>query len=102
VPAGTTMLVVRGQYEVRTGETGGTIYDTGNVELLNSSGGLLQGVLSLSNAAPTTVWTPFQLTFSSPHPGQVVRLRFRSSNDFSNETSFYFDSIALEATVTCP
>ncbi len=102
VPAGTTMLVVRGQYEVRTGESGTTVYDRGWLELVNSSNGLLQGVLTLTNATPTTAWTPFQLQFASPYAGQVVRLRLRSTNDFSLATSFYFDSFQLEATIGCP
>ena len=101
VPAGATALAVRGQYEVRTGETGATVYDTGRVELLDASNGLLETVLAVSNTTPTTVWTPFQRTFNSPYAGQAVRLRIRTTNDFSNATSFYFDTLFLEATV-CP
>ncbi len=99
VPAGTTVLRLRGQYEVRTGETGGTVYDTGAVDLVNTSNGLLQTVMSLSNAAPTAAWTPFNVQFGSPYAGQTVRLRFRTTNDDSFATSFYFDSLFLEATV---
>ena len=99
VPANTTILRVRGQYEVRTGESGGTVYDTGTVELLNSSNGLLQTVVALNNVGPTAAWTAFNVAFSQPYAGQAVRLRFRTHNDFSLETSFYFDTIFLEATV---
>ena len=31
--------------------------------------------------------------------GQTVKIRFRSTNDFSLETSFFFDSLALDATI---
>jgi len=103
VPAGTTSLVVRGQYEVRTAElAGSTVYDSGAVELTNAAGTVLETVLTASNLTPTTVWTAFQRTFTSPYAGQAVRLRFRSTNDVSDETSFYFDTIVLEATVGCP
>lgn len=103
VPAGTTSLTVRGQYWVATDEDpGSTVYDDSQVELLNSSGGLLQTALTVSNVGPTTAWTPFQVVFGSSYAGQTVRLRFRSANDFSLPTSFFYDSIALEATIACP
>ncbi len=99
IPAGTTQLTLRGQYAVSTSETGTSVYDTCNVELRNTSGGLLQSVMALSNRTTTTGWTAFQLTFSSPHAGQTVRLHFRSSSDISLATAFFFDSLALDATV---
>ena len=103
VPAGTATLTVRGQYWVATDESpGSTVYDDSQVELLNSSGGLLQTVLTVSNVGPTTGWTPFQVVFGSSYAGQTVRLRFRSANDFSLPSSFFYDSIALEATTACP
>jgi hypothetical protein len=103
VPAGTTALSLRGQYWVATDESpGSTVYDDSRVELLNSSGGLLQSALTVSNVGPTTGWTPFQTVFGNAYAGQTVRVRFRSSNDFSLATSFFYDSVALEATIACP
>lgn len=103
VPANATSLVVRGQYWVATDESpGSTVYDDSQVELLNSSGGLLQTALTVSNVGPTTGWTPFQTVFGSAYAGQTVRLRFRSANDFSLPSSFFYDSIVLEATIACP
>jgi hypothetical protein len=99
IPVGTTQLTVRGQYAVATDEIGSTVYDTCNVELLNSSGGLIQSVMALSNVTTTATWTAFQLTFTSPQAGQTVRLNFRAASDSSFATSCYFDSLALEATV---
>jgi hypothetical protein len=99
IPAGTTMLTVRGQYAVSTDETGTTVYDTCTVQLQNSSGGLLQNVMSLSNVTLQANWTPFTFTFSSPYAGQTVRLYFRADSDISNATAFFFDTLFLEATV---
>jgi hypothetical protein len=38
-------------------------------------------------------------SFASSHAGQTVVIRFRSTNDFSLETSFFYDTLALDATV---
>ncbi|HUQ05724.1 MAG TPA: hypothetical protein VM261_24640 [Kofleriaceae bacterium] len=99
VPASTTQLTLRGQFHVETNESGGTAYDTGNVELLNSSGGLLQSVMALSNVTTNAGWAPFNYTFPTPYAGQVVRLNFRSATDSTLATWFFFDTLALEATV---
>jgi hypothetical protein len=99
VPASTTQLTLRGQYHVETNETGGTAYDTANVELLNASGGLLQGVMALSNATSNTGWAPFTYAFATPYAGQAVRVNFRSATDSTLATWFFFDTLALEATV---
>jgi hypothetical protein len=53
----------------------------------------------MNNTTPTTVWTAFDVVTTSPYAGQTVRLRSRSTNDFSLATSFYFDTVFLEATV---
>lgn len=102
IPAGTTQLQLRGKYQVRTGETGATVYDRGFVELTNPSGTVLETVLLLTNAATHTAWTQFTFNFATPHANETVKVRFRSTNDISNPTSFYFDTLALDATVTCP
>lgn len=101
VPVGTTMLTVRGQYGIGTDELGTTVYDSCTVQLQNTSGGLLQSVMTISNVGATTTasWRPFQSTFSMPYAGQTVRLHFRATTDSSLATSFFFDTLVLEATV---
>jgi hypothetical protein len=99
IPAGTTQLTLRGQYWTATDETGTSVYDTCTVQLQNTSGGVLQNVMTLSNRTPVSVWTAFNFTFTSPQAGQTVRLNVRASSDISNATAFWFDSLALEATV---
>ena len=101
VPAGTTSLVLTGYREVRTAETGTTVYDTGNVDLLQTNGSPIEAVLAENNAAPTTAWTAFSHTFGGNLSGMTVRLRFTTTNDITNATSFYFDTLSLKAT-HCP
>ncbi len=101
VPANTTSLVLTGYREVRTTETGTSVYDTGNVDLLQTNGSPIEAILAENNAAPTTAWTPFSHTFTANVAGQTVRLRFTTTNDITNATSFYFDTLSLKAT-HCP
>lgn len=98
VPANTTQLRFTATYEVRTGETGSSVYDTGQVALTQTNGTPIETIRSLSNTTPTTAWTAINYTVVANLSNQTVRLRFTSSNDFSNETSFYFDTLALTAT----
>lgn len=98
VPAGTTSLVFTGNYDVRTSETGTTVYDRGDVGLTKTDGTPLESIISLTNAAPTTAWTSFSKTFAGNYSGQTIRLRFTTTNDIINATSFYFDTFTLTAT----
>lgn len=99
VPASATNIGFTGYYDVRTGETGTTVYDSAKVELLTTGGTVLESIKSFSNAAPTTAWTAFNKTFTSNVAGMTVRLRLTSTNDIINATSFYFDTFAVNATV---
>jgi hypothetical protein len=99
VPVGTTALVLRGQVDIRTDEFLGGPFDIATVALTTTGGAVLETVLNVSDVDATTSWTPFQRIFGQPYAGQTVRVRVRSTNDGSYATSFYFDSLALEATV---
>lgn len=99
IPAGTTSLVLTGYYDVRTAETDTTtVYDRGDVSLIKTDGTPLENVIQLTNLTPTTAWTSMSRTFSGNYSGQTVRLRFTTTNDVINATSFYFDTLALTAT----
>jgi hypothetical protein len=102
IPAGTNRLVLRFYYAVGTEETGTTVYDTASVALVSSSGSVLEPVITFSNATPAAGWALFTYMFTNPRPGESVRLRFSSSSDISNPSSFVFDTISLEASVACP
>lgn len=99
VPASATNVKLTGYYEVRTGETGSTVYDTGDIELLSSSGAQLEAIGHYDNAHATTAWTAFSHTFTANLAGTTVRLRMKSSNDSLNASAFYFDTLALTAMV---
>jgi hypothetical protein len=102
IPANTTQLVLTGFYVVGTTETGTTVYDTASVALLQTNGSPIETVMSLSNATATAAaWQPFTHTFTANVSGQTVRLRITSTNDITNVTNFFFDTLSLKAT-HCP
>jgi len=98
IPASTTMLVLSGYYDVRTAEIGATVYDTGRADIATTTGALIETVLSLDNANAKTSWQPIQHTVAASVAGQTIRIRFTTQNDGSNPTSFYFDTMSLQAT----
>ena len=98
VPAGTTQLSLTGYYEVRTAESGSTVYDSAQLAITQTNGTPIETVQNFTNAAPTTAWTAFSYNVAASLSGQTVRVRFTTSNDFSNATSFYFDTFAVTAT----
>ncbi|NVB82161.1 MAG: hypothetical protein HOV81_27515 [Kofleriaceae bacterium] len=99
IPAGTTQLVLTGQYAVGTDESGGLVYDTASVELIQTNGTPIESVIALNNTTTTANWVPLSKTFTSNVAGQTVRLRMTSTNDDIYATSFFFDTFALTATV---
>jgi hypothetical protein len=104
IPATATALVLTGYYEVRTSETGSTVHDSGSLALTQTNGTVIESVYTaqqLNNAHPTTTWTAINHTFTNVSAGQTVRLFFTTSNNVSNPTSFYFDSLSLKA-LACP
>ena len=98
VPAGTTSLVFTGKYDVRTSETDPVVYDRADVGLTKTDGTPLESIITLTNTTPTTAWTAFSKTFAGNYSSQTVRLRFTTTNDIINATSFYFDTFTLTAT----
>ena len=98
VPPSTTQLAITGYYEVRTGETGSTVYDSAQLAITQTNGTPIETVKSWTNAAPTTAWTAFSYNVAANLSGQTVRVRFTTSNDYSNATSFYFDTFSVTAT----
>jgi hypothetical protein len=99
VPASTTALVLTGFYEVRTGETGATVYDRGSLDLVSTAGAMIEPIQAFTNATPTTAWTAINKTITANVKGTTVRLRMSSTNDILDATSFYFDTMVLNATV---
>lgn len=98
IPVGTTQLVMRGYYGVATDEIFGP-FDGSEVALTTPGNGLLETVIVLDDTDATGSWMPFQKIFAGNYAGQTVRVRIRSSNDGSLATSFFYDTLALDATV---
>jgi len=98
VPASTTALALTGVYYVLTNETTTSSKDTAKVELRTTSGTKLESVLSVNNASTATSWTPLDHTFTTVPAGQTVRLYLTSTNNATNATNFFFDSLSLVAT----
>jgi hypothetical protein len=100
IPIGTTQLLLRGKYQVLTDElAGGGVYDDSSVVLTNQANAVLDTALATDNEHATAAWTPFQRIFAQPYAGQTVRVRLHSHNDDSFVTSFFYDTLALQATV---
>jgi hypothetical protein len=105
VPVGTTALRLTGKYAVGTNETTSTPYDTSVITVRNTGNTVLETVFSISNGTVASSWTAIGKTFTGTYGGQTIRLYFESKNDAfpATETSFYYDTLALTATVvTCP
>jgi len=103
VPAGTTQLVLTGYYNVGSDETTtSAVYDTAFLALAQTNGTVIATAVSLTNLGGTSdTWVPFSYTVPTNLSGQTVRVRMTSTNDFSNATSFLFDTLSLKAT-HCP
>jgi hypothetical protein len=98
IPAGATGLELKGYYAVFTDEFLGGSYDMSTVELTSTSGTQLELIQSLDNNDDTSTWTAFSKTFTGNYGGMTVRLHFSTTGDDSYRTSFYFDSLELNAT----
>lgn len=99
VPTGTTELRLTGQYVVWSGETDPGVYDTAHLALVKTDGTPIETVEALSNETLATGWTAIDHVFAAPQAGTTVRVRITSTNDYVYATSFFFDTLALTATV---
>ena len=105
VPDGATSLSLEYYTCFVTQEEPGEVFDNMKVSLLDSSGNQLEVLAEYTNldAEPEDPGCNFrreQLLADNPHAGQEVRLEFFGLNDEAGLTSFYFDTLALNA--TCP
>jgi hypothetical protein len=98
IPANATALQITGFYAVKTNEPGGA-YDKSNVEIVTTTGTVLETILSTSNK--NVGWTALDKTITNlaAMKGQTVRLRMTSTSDDSYATGFGYDTLKL--LVTC-
>ncbi len=102
VPAGTTKLELTFYYASGTQETDLSYpYDTSDLALLKTDGTLIEDVLSQSSEVTVGTWTHVDHVFTALSAGQTVRLQITSTNDITNASNFFFDTLALTAT-HCP
>jgi hypothetical protein len=99
IPASATGITFTGYYQVLTAETGATVFDRGRADLVMPSGTAIESLASLDNAHPASTWTTISHPIAASIAGQTVRLKLSSTNDVLNASSFYFDTLALTATV---
>ncbi|PYQ35658.1 MAG: serine protease [Acidobacteria bacterium] len=95
IPSTVTSATLTFWVRIDTTETTSSIaYDKLSVQILNSSGGLLQTLATYSNlnANNTYVQKSFDLT---NYKGQTIRVRFYGTEDSSLQTSFVIDDTAL-------
>lgn len=102
VPASATALTLGGQVWIATSESSG-VHDTATVAIENAAGtATLATAIQWSNANAAALggsWHAFSVTLPQTFAGQSVRVSIRSQNDGSLPTSFYLDSLSLQATV---
>jgi hypothetical protein len=99
VPAGATNLKLTGQWDMLTYETDPGVYDDAHVSLVQPDGTPIETVLAVTNETFSVGWNAIDHTFAAAHAGETVRLRLTSTNDMINETSFFFDTLSVTATV---
>ena len=97
VPTGTTSLRLTGYRWIDTEETDGP-WDGLWIELYSGQN-LLEGLATYSDRDATSAWTAFALPAASTHAGQAITLLLDAVTDDINVTSFYLDTLALEAVV---
>ena len=96
LPAGTT-LTLRFWWQMTTQEADHP-WDTLNITLAPTSGGISVRLLRITDGDPAGAWRQAVLDLT-PHAGQSVRLSFRAQTDSDRPTDFYLDDISMEA---CP
>jgi len=94
IPAGKTSATLAFYLHIDTMEYGTTVYDTLQVQVLNSSGTVLKTLATYSNANAAAGYKRVSLNMSA-FIGQSVKIRFLGIEDVSLATSFLVDDVTL-------
>jgi hypothetical protein len=99
IPANTTSLRLTGYRWIDTAESGG-VYDHVWLEL-HVPGDInpLDTFATWSNQNSSSTWVAFSLPAAAAHAGQTLDLLLNSWNDSTSVTSFFLDTLVLEAVV---
>jgi hypothetical protein len=103
IPVGTTALTLSLYTCFVTADTADSTDDV-KVELVDGAGATVESLAryTLADAALTCNFALRTVTAAAPHAGESVQLAFKAHSDNGGLTSFYFDTLALEADVSCP
>ncbi|MGI8586951.1 MAG: hypothetical protein ACR2M0_04585 [Chloroflexia bacterium] len=94
IPSNATSATLTYWWNVSTQEACCTPYDYLYARVLNSSGGTLATLQTLSNASPNNVWTKSTFNLLA-YKGQTIRVYFKGTNDVSLPTDFFIDDVSL-------
>lgn len=100
-PADATTFVVSGQSAVGGIESTTVVFDRFSIDVIETNGTLIENVMTLNNTQPSATFIAFSKTLTSNLAGRTVRLRLTSTNDISEHTNFFIDSLSFKATF-CP
>jgi hypothetical protein len=101
-PADATTFVVSGMFLVGTNEFPfGIVFDTFSLAVTETNGSPIETVLQLDNTDDGDSYAGFSKTLTSNLAGRTVRLRATSTNDSTDHTNFFLDSLSFKATF-CP
>lgn len=98
IPASTTTLTFTGFQQVRSNEIFPLGFDFAFLDLVSTSNAPLEAIVALEDGDDGSTWVPISYAVPAPYAGQTVRVRMTSTNDGSYATSFFFDTLALNAT----
>jgi hypothetical protein len=94
IPANATSASLSYWYYITTQEACCTAYDYLYAQVLNSSGGVLTTLQTLSNNSTKNTWVKSTFNLLA-YKGQTVRIYFKGTNDVSLPTSFFIDDVSL-------
>lgn len=101
VPVNTRDLEISGYRWIDTGESGDQAEDTLSVSLHDGAGEMLEKLVSWSNLDRDEDWTRFAEVAGESYAGKILQLQLESFNGSSLTTSFFIDTLAVQARV-CP
>ncbi len=100
VPANTTNLQLTGVSWIASEELDLVAFDNSVIQLESSTGAsILEQIVGYDNTHQGTSWVPFSETIVGNYAGQTIRFTIGSNTDSTNNTNFWYDSLALTATV---
>jgi hypothetical protein len=96
VPADGGVIDVSGYYRI-SNQSGVDSGDVASLEIVNTSGAVLETLQTWTGDPAVTTWTTFSVQSSSSYGGQTVRVQMRATTNANKINSFRFDT--LSATV---